>query len=673
MNINDKISEIKGIGPKKEKAFNRLKINTIDDLIHFYPRKYEDRRFYTEIAHVKAGKTVQIKAQITKVYRTSSYGSKRPLVLHVADKSGKIEIVFFHAQFIQNSFKEGQVLVFYGKASLNKGKVQIVQPEFYPLPKAELGIIPIYPLTNGLNQKDFRKAQTEVANLYDQYEEWLSEEIIEENKLCSIEYALQNTHFPENEVAYQQARFRLVYEELFTFLLGLRLLRKNEVNTGICLDKIDDKALIDSLPFQLTSGQEKVWQEIKGDLLSNKRMNRLIQGDVGSGKTVIAQLALEAVAKKGYQGVMMVPTEILAKQHFENTAKLMSNLGIRVGLLCGSMKAKDKNETKKRLLNGEIDILIGTHALISEGVEFNNLALVVTDEQHRFGVNQRNLLVNKGEGVNVLLMTATPIPRTLAAVLYSGSEISIIDTMPKGRREIITSAYNKAQRRFAYDKLLEEVKAGHQGYVVCPLIDESEAVKARSVKEIYEELQTKYPMIRTAVLHGELDQVEKDRIMKDFASGMIDVLVSTVVIEVGIDVANATVMIIEGAERFGLAQMHQLRGRVGRSALQSYCLLISNSSNPVSQERLDTMCSCTSGIDIADKDLQLRGPGDFFGTAQHGLPELKVADLARHLDLIKAIKPQIDKLVESDPNLHDHLGIQGKLKSLYGDNYNLIL
>ena len=681
MDLQDKVSAIKGIGEKKSRLLRNMKIETVEDLLLHFPRKYEDRRHVSYIMEAPFDKEVLVKAKvIARQMKGNPYNKRTPLRILVQDSSADLEVLFFNGRYLANYFNIGSEYTFYGKISLNNGRRQMAHPEFHKAGDEEdvRGILPIYPLTEGMTQANMRKIQKEAICLADNVKEWLPDWIVEENNLCSPSYAIKNIHFPADERNIKEARYRMVFEELLTLQTGLFYIKKGMTGEkdGTVIDMaIDMSPFTETLPFCLTSGQLKVWKEIEQDLAAARPMNRLVQGDVGSGKTAVAQMAMYKTVKAGYQAVMMAPTELLAKQHLASMKKVFDPLGIRTELLCGTMKSGEKEQVLKDLASGGIDILIGTHALIQPNVGFKGLGLVVTDEQHRFGVNQRTVLAEKGRNPNVLVMTATPIPRTLAVILYGDLDISVIDTMPPGRKPVRTFLRNADSRDAIYDFVRQKAKEGRQAYVVAPLIDESENVDCRSAQEIYEELSSKYHDLNIGLVHGAMKQEEKDRIMESFAAGKTDVLVSTVVIEVGIDVKNATVMIIENCERFGLAQLHQLRGRVGRGQHQSYCVLICGHESKIADRRNQIMCRSQNGFEIAEEDLKLRGPGEIFGTRQHGLPELNISDLIRHGDILEDVKKVAAKIIEADPVLSDpeNTGIREKVKKMFGENIQLNL
>lgn len=658
MKYSDDITLLKGIGPKKAELLNKLNIYTIGDLLSLYPRTYLDRREVTRIADAIYKNTpVLIRAYVTNIVK-SGYrnGGKHPIVVKADDGSTKIEIVFFNLRFTGNLFKPGEEYYFYGKVSYEYGKIKMVHPEFVPASNDDFrGIIPVYPLTNGLSQNELRKFQRQALELLDDTDEFLPEEILTKNNLCSYSYAVRNIHFPEDARKLRESKYRLIFDEMLLLQTGLFAIRagKNFKECGISFDKnVSADEFIASLPYKLTKAQNRVCGEILSDMESPNVMSRLVQGDVGSGKTAIAEIAMFKAVKCGFQTVLMAPTEILAKQHFEGIKKDFAPFGIKVGFLSGSVSKGDRKKLLEMLADGSISVLIGTHAVIQPDVKFKNLGLVITDEQHRFGVEQRNILSDKGHNPDMLVMTATPIPRTLAVILYGDLDISVIDELPPGRQQIITKTADSKKRNAVYGFLKKELAAGRQAYVVAPLIEDSEEIsELRSAESLYNEIAKRFPEYNVRLLHGEMKQKEKDEIMAEYADGKINILVSTVVIEVGINVPNATIMIIENAERFGLAQMHQLRGRVGRGEHQSYCILVTDSKTDIARERAEIMTSTNSGFVIAEKDLELRGPGEFFGTRQHGIPDLKLANLVKHVDMLERVKSEASCILEEDPTL----------------------
>ena len=670
MKIAQSVQELKGIGAKKAETLHKLNITKIEDFLFFFPRDYQDRRTITSISNLSASSTFLIKATISHIIKPSTYYKKTaPLKLTAQDETGSIDVVFFNAKYMANAFKQNEEYYFYGKVSVNRGNFEMLHPEFSQT--HERTIVPIYPLTSGISQHEMRKYQKSAREFIKEVDEYLPEDIIKSNRLCDIGYALNHIHFPEDEKKYKEAKFRLVFDELFLLQTGLLLLKtlNQAEKTGIKFSKNDDiYKYINSFPYKLTKAQERVTSEIFADMESEKVMNRLIQGDVGSGKTAIAEIALYKACLSGYQGVLMAPTELLASQHYSTLKSNFEPFGIKVSLISGSVSAKDKKEVLQSLKSGETNIVVGTHALIQSGVEFYNLGLVITDEQHRFGVHQRKLLTQKGENPDVLVMSATPIPRTLAMILYGDLDISIIDELPPGRQKIITKRATEKQRSSVYDFLEKELESGRQSYVVTPLIEDSDAISARSSENVYNELKKRFSKYKVAIIHGERSQKEKDETMQKFFAGEIDVLVSTVVIEVGINVPNATVMVIENAERFGLAQLHQLRGRVGRGTEKSYCILVTESKSELANKRADVMLNTSDGFAIAEQDLELRGPGEFFGTKQHGVPDLKIANLVKHIDILENVRNEAKKMLSRDRNLSlpEHLKLKEKIQGKFG-------
>ena len=683
MNLQDNISSLKGVGKKRAETLKKLNIETIGDLLWLFPRKYEDRRNVFTIMEAPLDTETLISGKVVNARLSGNpYSKARLLKVLVEDRTGTAQLLFFNGKYLANYFKPGAEYVFFGKITLRDGVRQMAHPEFHkPGDKGDIrGLIPVYPLTEGLTQNQLRAWQRELLenNVAAEACEWLPEWIVEECKLCSPAHALANIHFPKEGKNFLEAKYRLVFEELLTLQTGLFYIKNGSLSVGNAVQaskEISVKEFETSFQFELTDSQKRVFTQIEKDMEENKTMNRLVQGDVGSGKTAVAELAMFKAVKSGFQAAMMAPTELLAKQHFAGLKRDFEPFGVKVGLLSGSLGAKERREILEKLKSGETDILVGTHALIQQDVRFANLGLVITDEQHRFGVNQRELLSAKGNNPDILVMTATPIPRTLAVVLYGDMDISIIDSLPKGRKPIRTFARNESARGKVYDFVREEVKQGRQAYVVAPLIEESEKISCRSAEEIYEELTARYPDVRFGFVHGNMKQAEKDAAMELFAAGKTDVLVSTVVIEVGIDMPDATVMVIENSERFGLAQLHQLRGRVGRGSSQSYCILISDSESKVAKRRNEIMCGTTDGFVIAEEDLKLRGPGELFGTRQHGLPELNISDLVRNAKILEQTKDIAAKIIAEDPRLFslENAELKCRVQKMFGDRIQLRL
>lgn len=680
MRLNDDVSVLKGVGPKKKTALNRCGIYTLEDLIWHFPSRYEDRRTVRRISKDLVGQDVLISGKVvSRRYNGNPYKRNVPISFLIQDDHGTIEIVYFNAKYMAGALKLNSDYVFFGRIAENRGKLQMIHPTACKKDSIDdvRGVFPVYPGISGISQNELRNYQKQIGPLIEEIDEWLPEEIIRENKIADCKFAIKNIHFPDESRNVLMAKYRFIFEELLILQTGL-LYMKQGIHTGDIGVKIDVSGaykFIDSLSFEFTEGQKKVWKEISLDLESNKVMNRLVQGDVGSGKTVIAETVIFSAFESGFQSAMMAPTEILAKQHFSSLKNDFEKFGIKVGLLAGSMKLSEKKAVLSKLKSGEIDVIVGTHALIQPNVEFKRLGVVITDEQHRFGVEQRYKLSVKGERPNVLVMTATPIPRTLAVILYGELDISVIDTMPAGRKKIKTIACTEKQRRSVYEKIGDEIESGHQVYVVTPLIEDSEAIEAKSAEMLYKELKELYKSHRVEMLHGNLGHEEKDSIMRDFAKGDIKVLVATVVIEIGINVQNATVMVIENCERFGLAQMHQLRGRVGRGSDLSYCYLILSKETEVARQRVQIMCESSDGFDIAEEDLKLRGPGEIFGTRQHGLPEMHIADIIRHKDVLEKSKKIAAEILHSDAllNSEENRELRRRVEKMFGEDINLKL
>ena len=679
--LSDNVTAISGVGPKKAELLKKMNIHTVEDLLYLFPRKYEDRRHAVTIIEAPFNQDVLLETRVvTKQISGNPYGKKRLLRVLAEDNTGSVELLFFNGKYLADYFKPGQALTLFGNITLNNGRRQMVHPEFHTTGDKDdvRGLFPVYPLTDGLYQGQMRSMQLAVRETAKEIKEWLPEYIVKENNLCSPAYAIENIHFPQAERPVLESRYRLIFEELLTLQSGLFYIKRGRESSGqgVSVGKgVSLKPFLEVLPFNLTEGQERTIKQIECDLESSRAMNRLIQGDVGSGKTAVAELAMYKTVRGGFQAAMMAPTELLAKQHAATLKKHFEPLGINVRLLSGNTKARERSEILEDLETGDVNILVGTHAVIRPDVRFANLGLVITDEQHRFGVNQRTLLAQKGENPHILVMTATPIPRTLAVILYGDLDISVIDTLPAGRKPVRTFLRYGDSRKKIYDFVENQIKEGRQAYVVAPLIEESEAIDCKSAGEIYEELCKSYPNLRIGLVHGAMKQQEKDFVMEAFASGGIDILVSTVVIEVGIDVGNATVMVIENCERFGLAQLHQLRGRVGRSGHQSYCILVCGSDSETAKKRNKIMCSTEDGFVIAEEDLKLRGPGEIFGTRQHGLPELNITDLVKNADMLEKVKNVARDLIDRDSELElpEHTELKKRVKKMFGEKIELRL
>ena len=676
---------VKGVGPKVAYKLNKLGIYTANDLMCYFPKKHVDYSSRTLIKNLKEGDNTTVFGYIKSVSAFNTKNNLSVVKVTVADESGNLELSFFNAkgnrftlertkaQFPHNAgiMLSGTVKVnnYNHKLTIDKPTYSIMTGEFLEGQNSNLNlgrIVPVYTVCEDLSIKTLRKAIYNAIQLYKDYiVNIIPDEIRKRLGIMDKKLAVEQIHFPDNKDALEHARFSLIFEELFLVQLKLvRIREENSTKSALAL-KIKQDGLVEkfikSLPFELTGGQKKAVNEILNDLNSEKPMARLLQGDVGSGKTVVACIMLLAGVENGYQGALMAPTEILAQQHYNNLIQWLTPLGLSVGLFLGSQGKRVRDKFRQDLLNGQTNIAVGTHALIQEGVEFNNLGAIVVDEQHRFGVKQRNILRKKSQNPQMLTMTATPIPRTLAMTVHGDLDLTIIDELPKGRLPIITTL--TSSHRGVYDLIQREVEKGRQAYVVYPLIDESETLSAKAATVEAEHLQKEvFPQFKIGLLHGKLKNDEKEQIMADFKNKKYDILVSTTVVEVGVDVPNATVMVIENAERFGLSQLHQLRGRVGRSALQSYCVLVSGSRSQETRERLGIMTQTNDGFVIAEKDLQLRGPGEFLGTRQSGLPDLIISDIVRDAKILELARNEAIDFVKTH-NLNDYPLLQ-KITSL---------
>ena len=658
INLEKDVKYIKGVGPNRVKLLNKLNIFTLKDLITYYPRTYEDRSKPKNIAECVDGEEALIEAVACGRISEIKLKGKNMQKLIVRDESSTATITWFNQTYLKNKFEVGNKYLFFGKVSNMFGKISITSPVFDEKGKKNNTgkIIPLYPLTYQLSQNVFRKIiENGLSEVKGKLEETLPKYLLDEYRLDNINESTERIHFPTNFIDFEKARKRLVFEELLTTQLALLELKNSYINDekGIIFSsdvKMSD--VINKLPFKLTNAQLRVLEEIDKDMESEKSMNRLLQGDVGSGKTVVAMCAAYKAVKCGYQAAIMAPTAILATQHLENFKKILEELEIKCELLISGITKKKKEELLERLANGEIDILIGTHALIEENVVFKNLGLVVTDEQHRFGVKQRTKIAEKGQNPDVLVMTATPIPRTLALILYGDLDISIIDELPPNRKKIDTFAVNKSMTERVNAFIKKQIQEGRQAYIVCPLVEENEELDLKSVEELYKQYNEEiFPEYRVEYIHGKMKPKDKDNIMETFKKGLIDILISTTVIEVGVDVPNSNIMIIENAERFGLAQLHQLRGRVGRGEYKSYCILKYEGKGETVRQRMKVMCDTNDGFVISEKDLELRGSGDFFGTMQHGLPEFKIANLFEDMPILKQVQSIVSNIIDDDPKL----------------------
>lgn len=654
MDWNSPVSLLKGIGEQRERKLQKLGISTIEDLLTHYPREYKDRSEILKIADLPMDEPSTFLAQVKEEGQNSRHGRLVYTRMKVYDETGSVGVLWYNQPYMKNSLKIGEWYLFSGKLQKKYGRTEILSPEIERIGENFAGgrIIPVYPASEGISQKMLRNLiEDALSQMSGGMREELPLWLRKEYKLAERNFAIENIHFPKTEQGFYDARRRLVFEELFILQTALFQLKNTleDSGEGIVLKK--KKALQEGeemLPFALTGAQKRVLQEIEKDMTSGKIMNRLVQGDVGSGKTAVAIITSYWAIQNGWQAAIMAPTEVLANQHFESFQKIFEPAGIKVVLLTGSLKAKEKREALAQVANGQAQMIVGTHAVIQKGVEYHNLGIAITDEQHRFGVRQRSTLAEKGENVHTLVMTATPIPRTLALILYGDLDISIIDELPPGRQKIDTSAVDSRYHQRIYTFIQKHVKEGRQAYVICPMIEENEKLEVQNVLDYTEELIRELPECRVACVHGKMKAKEKQEIMDRFAAREIDVLVSTTVIEVGINVPNATIMLIENAERFGLAQLHQLRGRVGRGAEKSYCILVSDTKTKVAKERMKTMTESEDGFVISEKDLKLRGPGEFFGIRQHGLPELKIADLYKDMAILKEAQSAAAELLRKD-------------------------
>jgi len=656
MLLSDRITELKGIGKKKADLYRKLNIRSIEDLLYHYPRNYTDRTIIKSILECQNQEIATIKVTIESVRaQVGNYNRKSPMKLTVRDDSSSAEIVFFNAKYLKNIFSVGDVFYFYGTIKKENGRTSIVHPDYCKEAQDGknpfLGIIPVYGLTEGLIQKEVTlSVKRALGQVNLNLKETLPKSIIKKHALMSRDESIGNIHFPSSYDHLESAIERLVFEELFLLQLGLVLVKKDvkladKKHSYLHREKVHD--VVSGLPFDLTGDQNKVLKEVLDNMESNRVMNRLIQGDVGSGKTVLALLAMYYAHENKLQSALMAPTEILAEQHYHYFYEELNKLGVKVQLL--TSKTKKKKQVLESLENGEIDVLIGTHSIIQEKVAFHNLGLVITDEQHRFGVRQRGMLSSKGDNPDVMIMSATPIPRTLSLILYGDVDVSVIKEMPKGRKPIKTHYVKDSKRQGMYEFLQKEIDSGRQAYIVCPLIEESEKIKLKSATELYEESTRKvFKKNAVGLVHGRMKSDEKDEVMREFVAGNIEILVATTVIEVGINVPNSTIMVIEDSDRFGLAQLHQLRGRVGRGHQQSFCFLMSAKPGKVAKERIAMLVNSNDGFEIANKDLEIRGPGEVLGIRQHGLPELRIANLIEHMDVLNKVQEDVFRLLDTE-------------------------
>lgn len=678
------VTSLKGIGEKTAGLFARLGIYTVEDLLHDYPRAYDAYEEPVPVGKLQENTTAAVAGQLLKTASVRRFKNIQVIVATVKDMTGSLQLTWYNMPYLRNTLQMGQFLVFRGRAVKKGGRLTMEQPEIFTPEAYEAvrdSMQPIYGQTKGLGNKAIVRAVAQALEQRQLEREYLPPSLREKYELAEYNYAVEHIHFPSSRQELLFARKRLVFDEFFFFLLAVRRLKekRQDCRSSFVMSHASQvDQLIEALPYSLTEAQNKVLKEVSRDLESGLVMNRLIQGDVGSGKTIIAVLALLQTACNGFQGALMAPTEVLARQHFESITGLFKTYNIEktAVLVTGSMTAKEKRTAYEKIASHEADIIVGTHALIQEKVHYHRLGLVITDEQHRFGVGQREALGSKGQEngslPHVLVMSATPIPRTLAIILYGDLDISVIDQMPANRLPIKNCVVNTGYRERAYQFIAREVAAGRQAYVICPMVEESEMIEAENVLDYTKLLRQKLPeTITVEYLHGKMKGKEKNQIMERFAAGEIQVLVSTTVVEVGVNVPNATVMMIENAERFGLAQLHQLRGRVGRGSHQSYCIMVNCSDQEGTQERLDILNRSNDGFYIASEDLKLRGPGDFFGIRQSGDMEFKLADIYTDAGLLKTVSEEVNRILDENPTLEgeEYAALKERLEASLSQSY----
>lgn len=659
------IRYLKGVGEKTARLYNKLGIFTVDDLIRHYPRKYLDYSNTVSVKDAPSDTPVFIKATMITPVKESMI--RKGLTLYkcnFSDGETVIRVTIFNNKYLAKALRTFDDYILYGKVEKTFTSASMSSPQIERADKAE--VHPVYPTTEKLSVKAISNSVRNALALVGKIPETLSDDILKKYDLVSLDFATRQIHFPTDEKNVESARHRLIFDELLTLQLGLLKLKEKDVKGNSCKIKKDfTNEFYSLLPFTPTGAQKRAVADCIEDMQSDRMMNRLIQGDVGSGKTAVAGAVIYTVIKNGAQAALMAPTEILATQHFESFKKLFAFTDVRVALLTGSVKAGEKKEIKRALCNGEIDLIVGTHALIQNDVEFENLGLVCTDEQHRFGVQQRANLAMKGDNPHLMVMSATPIPRTLGLIIYGDLDISLLDELPPGRQEIRTDVVTSAYHKRIYKFIRDAVDRGEQAYIVCSLVDEGES-DLISAKEYADNLaKNEFVGYSVGLLHGKMKPAEKDKVMQSFAEGETQILVSTTVVEVGVDVPNATVMLIENADRFGLSQLHQLRGRVGRGKNKSYCILVSDNKSDSSRERLQVMKHTSNGFDIADYDLKSRGPGDFFGKRQHGLPDLKIADMLEDTETLRQCRECALKMLESDPRLDAYPELCERINNMF--------
>lgn len=659
--MNGSLRELKGVGEKTEKLFEKIGVRSMEDLLRYYPRDYEEFKEPVRISEVRENEVCSVEGVVSSGVYVNRVRSLQVVGTSVSDESGKLSMVWFNVPYMRSTLKKGSRFVFRGRVTRKNGKLQMEHPAlFTPAAYGEIlhSLQPVYSLTAGLSNKTISKLVRQVLETQTLQTEFLAEDIRERYQLADDNFAVAAVHFPKDMQELLTARKRLVFDEFLLFILAVRLLKEKSEeakNTFPMSPVWTTEEIMERLPYTLTSAQTNVWREIERDLSGHRLMSRLVQGDVGSGKTILAFLAMVMTAENGYQAALMVPTEVLARQHYEAFVKLMEEQGLsfcRPVLLTGSSTQKEKREIYEKIASGEANIIIGTHALIQEKVQYHALALVVTDEQHRFGVKQREALTTRGNAPHVLVMSATPIPRTLAIIVYGDLDISILDELPARRLPIKNCVVDQSFRPKAYAFIEHQVEQGRQAYIICPMVEESEGLDAENVQDYTKMLQNTLPQnIQVQMLHGKMKAAEKNRIMEEFASGKIQVLVSTTVVEVGVNVPNATVMMVENAERFGLAQLHQLRGRVGRGEHQSYCIFMQGNAVEETAKRLEILGKSNDGFYIAEEDLKLRGPGNLFGIRQSGLMEFHIGDIYNDADILKIASEAAGEILSLDDDL----------------------
>lgn len=678
ISLDTSIQYLTGVGPKRAALYQKLDIHTVRDLLYYFPRSYIDLTAPCDIAAMPLFEQCAVRARV--VAKSAPQYIRRGMTLFrvkVADDSGSMVITFFNAKYAVEALKYDTEYIFYGRSGGTLTRREMASPSIYPadLPNA---LIPVYPLTQGLSSKMVGANIAQALQLLgEELDDPIPDFIRQEYHLCHLQFALRNIHLPTDRESAEIARRRLIFEELLMLALSLRSVRDDTyTQTSYVCGKADLQPFFDQLPFTLTGAQQRAIDQVRQDLAKNTPMNRLVQGDVGSGKTMVAAAASYIAFQNHYMSALMAPTEILAQQHYHGLSKLLEPLGMRLGLLCGSMTAKEKRDIKERIALGMVDLIIGTHALISKDVDLPNLALVVTDEQHRFGVRQRASLSEKSNHPHTLVMSATPIPRTLALMIYGDLDVSSIDELPPNRQPVKTYVISSKIKERAYNFLKDHLDRGLQGYIVCPLVEAMETTPAnlQNAEEYADKLaRGPFQNYRVGVLHGKMRAKDREAIMQQFASGEIQLLVSTTVIEVGVDVPNAVIMMVENAERFGLSQLHQLRGRVGRGSVQSYCILISDTQNLDTKQRLQVLHQTNDGFKVAEFDLKARGPGDFLGKRQHGLPQLKIADLSSSMDTMEQVQQAAQQIHEHPLSAGEKALLQQRIQhilSTVGTNLN---